>query len=68
MRILQARILEWVSMLAPPGDLPDPGIEPRPPTLLSHRGSPFFIYLHPDLGPDCKVEKEVLSSDVPSFL
>ena len=26
--ILQARILEWVAM-----DLPDPGIEPRSPTL-----------------------------------
>ena len=25
--ILQARILEWVAM-PPPGDLPDPGIEP----------------------------------------
>ena len=25
--ILQARILEWVACL-PPGDLPDPGIEP----------------------------------------
>ena len=57
MRILQARILEWVSMPSPPRDLPDPRIEPRPPTLLavslplSHRGSPFFIYLHPNLEP-----------------
>jgi len=25
--ILQARILEWVAMPSPPGDLPDPGIE-----------------------------------------
>ena len=30
--ILQARILEWVS-ISSPGDLPDPGIEPRSPTL-----------------------------------
>jgi len=30
--ILQARILEWVAIL-PPGDLPDPGIEPM--SLLS---------------------------------
>ena len=33
--ILQARILDWVAM-PPPGDLPDPGIEPAslmPPTL-----------------------------------
>ena len=25
--ILQARILKWVTMPSPPGDLPDPGIE-----------------------------------------
>ena len=31
--ILQARTLEWVVLLPPPGDLPDPGIEPRSPTL-----------------------------------
>ena len=30
--ILQARILEWVAFPSP-GDLPNPGIEPRPPTL-----------------------------------
>jgi len=29
--ILQARILEWVSLLQ--GNLPDPGIEPRSPAL-----------------------------------
>ena len=32
MAILQARILEWVAMPSP-GDLPDPGTEPRSPTL-----------------------------------
>ena len=32
MRILQARMLEWVASL-PPGDLPNPGIKPRSPTL-----------------------------------
>ena len=31
-RILQARILEWVARPSP-GDLPNPGIEPRSPTL-----------------------------------
>ena len=31
--ILQTRILEWVAIPSP-GDLPDPGIEPRSPTLL----------------------------------
>ena len=32
--ILQARILEWVKLPFPsPGDLPDPGIEARSPTL-----------------------------------
>ena len=30
--ILQARILEWVAM-PPPGDLPNPGIEPGSPPL-----------------------------------
>ena len=30
--ILQARILEWVPFPSP-GDLPNPGIEPRYPTL-----------------------------------
>ena len=43
--LLQARILEWVAFPSP-GDLPNLGIEPRPPTLqadsyqLSHKGSP----------------------------
>ena len=32
MGILQARILDWVVM-PPPGDLPNPAIEPRSPTL-----------------------------------
>ena len=30
--ILQVRILEWVAFPSP-GDLPDPGIEPRSPAL-----------------------------------
>ena len=30
--ILQARTLEWVA-IPPPGDLPDPGIEPGSPAL-----------------------------------
>ena len=30
--ILQARILEWVAFPSP-GDLPNPGIEPRSPSL-----------------------------------
>ena len=29
---LQARMLEWVETCPSPGDLPDPGIEPRSPT------------------------------------
>ena len=50
-RILQARILEWLPC-PPPGDLPDPGIEPKSLALssafqadsflLSHQGSPFI--------------------------
>ena len=34
MGILQVRILEWVAMSSSPGDLPNPGIEPRSPALL----------------------------------
>ena len=30
---LQARILEWVAMPSLPGDLPNPGMEPRSPAL-----------------------------------
>ena len=50
--ILQARILEWVSM-PPPGDLPNPGIKPTSPAaralqadslLLSHWGSSVLIF------------------------
>ena len=50
--IFLARILEWIAM-PPPGDLPDPGIEPAslapPPALqtdsllLSPRGSPYAL-------------------------
>ena len=32
LRILQARVLEWIA-IPPPGDLPDPGFEPRSPAL-----------------------------------
>ena len=45
-RILQATIQEWVAMPSPPGDLPDPGIEPVYSALqadslpLNHGGSP----------------------------
>ena len=40
--ILQARILEWIAIFFPPGDLPDVGIKPTSPALtgslpLSHR-------------------------------
>ena len=31
--ILQARILEWVAIPFSRGSIPDPGIEPRSPTL-----------------------------------
>ena len=34
-RILQARILEWVAMPSAPGDLPDPGSNPRLLRLLT---------------------------------
>ena len=50
MVILQARILEWVAMPSPPGDLPNPEIQPRSPTLKvdslpsePHQGSPWIL-------------------------
>ena len=33
--ILQDRILEWIVFLSP-GDLPNPGIEPRSPTVKAN--------------------------------
>ena len=33
--ISQARIMKWVA-ITPPGDLPDPGIEPRSPALQAY--------------------------------
>ncbi|CAN0510063.1 unnamed protein product [Rangifer tarandus platyrhynchus] len=52
--ILQARILEWLPC-PPPGDLPDPGIEPEAflassalqadSLLLSHQGSPSNVHI-----------------------
>ena len=47
--ILQARIPEWVAFPSP-GDLPNPGIEPRSPTLPADslpsepQGSPNIVY------------------------
>ena len=40
-RILQARILEWVAM-APPGNLPNPRIEPASPTSPALAGGVFI--------------------------
>ena len=49
--ILQVRILEWLPC-PPPGELPDPGIEPASPVSaawqvaslpLSHRGNPGMM-------------------------
>ena len=31
--IIQARVLEWVAMLSPPGNLPNPGVQPKSPAL-----------------------------------
>ena len=45
--ILQARILEWVGCHSlSPGDLPNPGIEPRSPSLLADSlpSKPPYIY------------------------
>ena len=45
MGILQSRILEWVAIPSPPGDLLNPGIKPRCPCWqilyhLRHQGNP----------------------------
>ena len=34
--ILQARILEWVAISLSPEEFPDPGIEPRSPSLKAY--------------------------------
>ena len=49
--ILQARILEWFAG-PPPGDLPNPEIEPRSPDLQAEslptelRGKPFVLVIY----------------------
>ena len=50
--ILQARILEWLS--PSPGDLPNPGIEPRSPTLQTDSlpnepQGKMCVYIHTSL-------------------
>ena len=61
--ILQARILEWVAMSSP-GDLPNPGKEPRSPSLqavhyrLSHQGL---------LSPECWVKHTKILQSSPCF-
>ena len=46
--ILQARILEWVA-IPPPGNLPNPGVKPRSPTLQADSlpseppGKPYIL-------------------------
>jgi len=50
--IVQGRILEWVAIF-PPGDLPDPGIEPVSPALAREffatepPWKPVMTYIHP---------------------
>ena len=41
--ISQARILEWVAIHSP-GNLPQPGTEPRFIYHLSHQGSPIYCF------------------------
>ena len=43
--ILQARILEWVDMLSPPGNLPDPGIKPTYPCVSCTAGRFFSCWV-----------------------
>ena len=42
--ILQARTLEWLP--CPPGDLPDPGIEPKSPVLQADSSHTGYIYIY----------------------
>ena len=51
--ILQAWILEWVAFLSP-GDLPDPGIVPRSPTLQADFFFFFFLPFEPPGKPKIK--------------
>ena len=44
--ILQARMLEWVALCPPPGELPDPGIKP-----MSHVSCTGRWVLHPQQPP-----------------
>ena len=46
--ILQTRILEWLPF-PPPGDLPNPSIKPRSPTLLADS---IYILFHYGLSQD----------------
>ena len=55
--ILQARILEWVS-IPPPGDLPDPEIGPQSPTLAGG-----FLITEPPGKPRCVMK--IRKSHVP---
>ena len=48
--ILQARILEWVAFPSP-GDLPNPGIEPRSPALQA-----YSLSAEPKGRPKCSQE------------
>ena len=50
--ILRARILEWVA--TPPGDLPDPGIEPASPALAGG-----FFTTEPPEKPQLKLKEVV---------
>ena len=64
--ILQARTLEWVAFPSP-GDLPNPGIEPRSPTLQvyslpSHKGSQEYCKLYNVINQQKKKKKEKLKS------
>ena len=72
--MLQARILEWVT-IPPPWYLPDPGIEPASPALQANslllepsekpqtcKGFPDHLYHYPELPP------ELFSPEMPGFI
>ena len=56
--ILQARILEWVAMPSPPGDLPDPGIKPASLMHWQVGSLPLVPPGKPSQGVGCQNYKE----------
>ena len=57
--IVQTRILEWVAM-PPPGDLPNPGIEPESLMSPALAGKFVFFFFLPLVLPGCYGSNEII--------